>query len=246
MNVFRHNDTSLGCVGYVKSVLPLIGNISSFQVFFLDEEIPNQYRSLADVEVYDGVVNELESTYLFIARNDTEDKELWLTGCTCGYGGTGPATTQDVLEILGVKIDYGRIYKEKKIIEEEITTHHDLNFVVYQPSEENPYKGGEKRIKITANFEYPDQKWNAKEALKSLGEIKPLRSMEGKDNRYFSTSYSTEKESYTYSTNNGLILSECWSKFDDKVLMMAIEETLKNYNGKYKVKKIEETAWHKL
>lgn len=176
----------------------------------------------------------------FIARNDKEDKELWLTGCNCGYVGTGPSTTQDVLELLGVKMDYSRIYKEKKIIEKEIVTHHDLNFIIYHPSEENPYRVGERRVKVAASFNYPDQKWNAKKALKSFGEIKPLSSIKNKDKQYFSTAYSTEKEHYNYSTNNGLILRGTWSKLDDKVIMMAIEEVLKNYNGICHIEKIEE------
>lgn len=246
MNVFRYDDTSLGCVGYVKTVLPLIGNISSFQVYFEDHDIPNQYRDVADVDVYKGEVSKLKSTYLFIARNDKEDTELWLTGCTCGYGGTGPSTTQDVLELLGVKMDYSRIYKEKKIIEKDIITNHDLNFIVYHPSKENPYQAGEKCLKVTATFDYPDQKWHAKKALMSFGKITPLKSVERKANRYFSTTHSTEKAHLNYSTNYGLILRDTWSEISEKVLMMAIEEILKNYEGNCKIEKIEESSWFKI
>lgn len=246
MNVFRYNDSSLGCVDYVKSVLPHIGNISSFQVYFHDHDIPIQYRDVADVDVYHGEVSKTKSTYLFIARNDKEDTELWLTGCTCGYGGTGPSTTQDVLELLGVKMDYSRIYNEKKIIEKDIIIHHDLNFIVYHPSKENPYQAGEKCLKITATFDHPDQKWNAKKAIMSFGEIRPLRSVERKDDRYFSPTYLTEKEQINYSTNYGLILSETWSEISEKVLMMGIKEILKNYEGNCKIEKIEESTWFKI
>lgn len=246
MNVFRYNDSSIACVEYVKTVLPHIGNISSFQVYFHDQDIPKQYRNVPDIDVYDGKVHEMESTYLFIAKNEKEDKELWLTGCTCGYGGTGPSTTQEVLELLGVKIDYSRIYNEKKIILKEITTHHDLNFIVYNPSTENPYRAGMKRFKVESLFEYPDQKWNAKEALKSLGVIKPLRSIEKKSNRFFSTKYSTDKEHFNYSTNNGLVLGESWSKLDDDVMINLIQDYINNYGGSYQVKKIEENAWYNL
>jgi hypothetical protein len=41
MNVFRYNDSSVGCVDYGKKNLPHIGNISNFQVYFHDEDIPS-------------------------------------------------------------------------------------------------------------------------------------------------------------------------------------------------------------
>lgn len=68
MNIFRHDDSSLSCVNYVKSVLPHIGNISRFQVYFNDQDIPKQYRNVADVSVYDGEVIETERTYLFYCK----------------------------------------------------------------------------------------------------------------------------------------------------------------------------------
>jgi hypothetical protein len=246
MNVFRHNDSSLGCVKYVKSILPQIGNVSSLQIYFNDEDIPKQYKNVADVDVFDGEASETESTYLFIARNDKEDKELWLTGCTCGYKGTGPSTTHEVLELLGIKMDYSRIYNEKKILEREVTPHHSLNITFHLPQTENPYQAGEKHLKVTASFDYPDQRLKALDALKIFGKIKHNRLFQHKDKQYLPTEYTTDQIHYNYSTNHDLVLTESWSKFDDKILIMAIEVILENYDGTHKIQKIDKTGWQKL
>ena len=36
--------------------------------------------------------------------------EIWLSGCNCGYGGTGPNGTRQILEELGVNPEDARCY----------------------------------------------------------------------------------------------------------------------------------------
>ncbi|MEY2195357.1 hypothetical protein AB7942_21865 [Neobacillus sp. BF23-41] len=49
----------------------------------------------------------------YLILTDSYRNQLHLTGCTCGYDGTGPHGTHEALNILGFKVPMGFIVSAK-------------------------------------------------------------------------------------------------------------------------------------
>ena len=54
MEILRYSADPHSTVKYIKANLEFIDNITSFEVYFNDEDIPEVYRNVPDVYVYDG------------------------------------------------------------------------------------------------------------------------------------------------------------------------------------------------
>jgi excisionase family DNA binding protein len=46
---------------------------------------------------------------------DTDGKEIWLNGCSCGYGGTGPHASAEILRSLNIKLQYDEVLSSKVV-----------------------------------------------------------------------------------------------------------------------------------
>ncbi|WNB93411.1 hypothetical protein [Bacillus sp. NEB1478] len=212
MSVIRYCGDPHSTVKFVRGILPVIGNVTSFQVYFENEDIPASYRRVSDFGVSDGEPYEKETNYTLILRNDEWDLEVWLSGATCGYSGSGPSATIKILQLLGLKINYDEISEKKKIILSNLTPHHDLNILVYEGDILNGER--KKRVKASYSFKSAQDKWNAREQLKLLGHFNPLSSLlrfekcHRDESHYFPhLSYDTSKEWADYATNCALKLN---------------------------------------
>lgn len=238
MGIIRYNGDPHSTVKYVKANLKFIGNITSFEVYFKNENLPLMYRNVPDVYVYDGMRENQNHDYTLILRDDEAKKETWLSGANCGYGGSGPGATKEILQLLGVKFDYNRISEEKIIIESNLVVHHDLNVLVLRPRDvERPIE--QKLLKVKMSFNSAAEKYNAKIALKQIGYVQPTR---GEYDEVFESDelpYSTEQEWAEYATNNSLTLNRAYEKISDKSIKEIIEHIGFDYNAKFVIKKYE-------
>ncbi|WP_066066195.1 hypothetical protein [Neobacillus soli] len=246
MEIIRYCADPHSTVKYIKANLEFIDNITSFEVYFNDEDIPEVYRNVPDVYVYDGKRESQNRNYTLILRDDENEKEFWFSGATCGYGGSGPSATKQILQILGIKFDYNRISDEKKIIEKNLVSYHDINLMVYRPKNMLSMRR-EKILKVKLSFKTAHQKYRAKAALKCIGYIQPLRNLieehdmvEDIDTFYFrDIPYSTEKEWAEYATNNALTLNRIYSKIQDETIKEIIENIGYSFNAKIEIKMYE-------
>lgn len=145
-------------LSYVKNILPMIGNIKEFEVFRDKEESP-----------YWSIVDDEKLEYPFILKDDN-DNEFWLY-TLCGYSGTGPSTTTKILQLLGIKQDFG-ICEDgvKHIKQENLKPIHKLNLLIQQDKSVNYSQDIQKSLFMSIiDFRYAYQKNNFIKALKSLG-----------------------------------------------------------------------------
>lgn len=131
MEIIRYKSDPHTTVKFIKTNLEFFNSITSFEAYFNDEDIPEIYRNVPDVSLFEGKRENVGINYTLILKDDENDQEIWLSGANCGYGGSGPSATIKILQILGVKFDYDRISEEKKIIATNLKSYHDLNLVVY-------------------------------------------------------------------------------------------------------------------
>ncbi|QGG47627.1 hypothetical protein [Heliorestis convoluta] len=245
MTIIRYSSDSHSTVKYIKNNLEFIGNITSFEAYFNDEDIPEIYRNVPDVYLVDGKRKDSSKNYTLILRDDENEQEIWLDGANCGYGGSGPCATVQILQTLGIKYDYERIHKEKIINEKNPVSFHDLNMIVYRPEDVIGIRQ-EKILKVKMSFEKAYQKYNTKKSLEQLGIIQPLSNFQHEhDNNgdietyYFDNlPYSTKKEWADYTTNNALTLKQIYAKLDTETIEDIIRDISYNYSESIEVEKL--------
>jgi hypothetical protein len=244
MSIVRYSSDPHSTVKYVKDNLELIGDITSFQVYFKDEDIPKQYRDVPEVYVFEGKVCDEKRTYQLILRDDDTDREFWFSGANCGYGGSGPSATHQILQLLGVKnFDYERISNEQKIIGNDLVKYHDLNIIIFRPQDLISINK-EKVLKVKMTFNNADKKYKAKATLNNLGYVNPLnsyrseRELVGDIATYYfrELPYSTKHEWTEYATNNGLTLKRPYRKIDNETIKEIVENVCYDYNAKFEIK----------
>jgi hypothetical protein len=84
-----------------KSVKPIFCNFTYASVKNMNEE-----RAISEPDSEDGIRYRLdpESDHKYLMLTDVKGNQLYLTGCTVGYAGTGPHGTHEVLNKLGFKV----------------------------------------------------------------------------------------------------------------------------------------------
>src|SRR5690606_11964666 len=120
--------TSYECADKVKTLLHEIRNLRGFQAY--NTYIPEQYHSKT---IYgQESVDQLEicKSYSLILQCQTADKEVWIESASCGYAGAGPRATSEILQMLGVRMDYSIIFREDRVNMMDINTEQKLNFIV--------------------------------------------------------------------------------------------------------------------
>lgn len=239
MIVHKYNGYAHSPVEWVKANLKFIGNISSFEVYQKEEDAPSIYRNTPDFYVYEGIRHDSNHSYQFIMRDDDAGVETWLGGCNCGYSGGGPNATKEILQIVGIKIDYDIIAKKNMVKMKNLTTHHDLNIVVFKPLDKLHFQK-EELVHVFLRFKSAHEKWEAKRALEVIGNVQPLRDSSPiiEELYHANLSYSTEKEWYDYSKNIGVVLPRALSDINDKFLAGIIEHIAYKYNAYFKITKL--------
>lgn len=239
MEVIRYSSDPLNTVKYIKENLGFIEDVTDFEVYSHDEDIPDVYRNVPDVYFINRRREEQPKTYKFILRN--RKQEVWLSGPTCGYGGIETEATIEILKLLGVKYDYEKIPREKKIVERNVLVRHDLNLLVCR--RENWDSPREKLFKVKMSFKSAERKFKAKSALRQIGDFETLdvliksRIFDEVDAYYFrDLDYSTEQETEPYATNTVFIANQLYSKVPTDLIHEIIEDICKRYAAKYEFK----------
>lgn len=244
MSILRIDGASLECVEQISSKLKEIGNIDRFSVFF--EDIPAKYSDIPSYYLNeDGRWRDKKTTYLLILESLESDQEVWIEGATCGYGGTGPGATIEILQILGVRMDFNRITTEKVIEHENVNLEHDLNFIIRQKADDYEVSdlNNEKLMKVMMKFKNPYDKWTAKDTLRILGYFQPLRHFgdSGSESYYFRTPYDTTQEMSKYATNNVLTLHKRLSNIAIESIDQLIRQIAHEYHAEVITRKYERT-----
>lgn len=231
--IYRYNDTVPGdSVRFAKSILPMLGKITEFEIYGPEESVPDRYANVPELHITDGKNETINATYHMILR-DNNGNELWLNGCSCGFSGDGPGAAIQILQLFGVRMDYFQVHQYDTLIQKNVEPVQDLNFVIFESRDRDPSER-KKRLKIQLTFDRAHQKWKAKEAMKSLGFIQPLRNvidLDQEETYYFRLPYSTENEGYEYATNNALILHPSISSITNEQLADLINDVCENCGG---------------
>lgn len=231
------NGSSHSAVEWVKANVKFMGNISSFVVYKDECDIPEMYRDVPDFYVYEGNRQDSQRNYRFILRDEEREVETWLGGCNCGYSGSGPSATKEILQIVGIKMDYDIISRQSIVQMENLVPHHDLNLVIFKPLD-NQHFQKEERMNVFLTFKSAYEKWEAKQAFEILGNVHPLRDVSSIKEELYNVrlSYSTECEWYDYATNNGMVLSNRLANLSNESLTDLIENIAYKYNAKFEIK----------
>ncbi|WP_342543322.1 hypothetical protein MHH33_07005 [Paenisporosarcina sp. FSL H8-0542] len=154
-------------------------------------------------------------------------------GGSCGYQGSGPGATKEILQIVGIKMDYNTISKQSIVKRSDLIPQHDLNIVVLKPKN-CIHNRKEERLVVKMQFEKAHQKWQAKKMLEVLGDFQPLKdeSTSILEATYFTDlPYSKEHELYEYATNNGLLLNKPFHSLSNDTLTSIIENIGYKFNA---------------
>ncbi|HDR7958955.1 hypothetical protein MHB59_23470 [Bacillus sp. FSL L8-0642] len=238
MTLYRFDGAPYQCVKFMQSIIGLVGNITGFEVYYHTEDIPDNYKGIPNVYYYEDEKRFTEVEYYLILHNDDQDITVLLGGGNCGYSGSGPSATKEILQICGVKMDYDRISNEKKIIENNVAIYHDLNFIIFEEKERRSLKHGlsRRRLKVSMKFQNGHDKWQAKKAFQTLGYINPLPCRNEDEENDFVLPYSTSEEWADYATNNTLTLSNAVKMLDNTTLENMIKEICYEHSADFNIR----------
>lgn len=242
MTLYRFDGAPYQCVKFMQSIIGLVGNITGFEVYYHTEDIPDNYKGIPNVYYYEGEKRFTEVEYYLILHNENQDITVLLGGGNCGYSGSGPSATKEILQICGVKMNYERISNEKKVIENNIATYHDLNFIIFEEKGRRSLKRelSRRRLKVSMKFQNGHDKWQAKKAFQTLGYINPLSCRNEDEENDFVFPYSTSEEWADYATSNTLTLSDTFQKIDNGLLANVVKEICYDYNAEFTIRCYEE------
>lgn len=87
-------------VAYAEKHIAELSSIERISIFFdpMDSAIENYFLPLEKYRY--GDLLSLSIPQMVI--HDSDGNEMWLPGCNCGYGGTGPHGSDEVLQLIGV------------------------------------------------------------------------------------------------------------------------------------------------
>lgn len=86
------------CVKFFKEHRSQLSQIDAIFVYFNNlDAILDDFYEISYTNGFGGI-KYLDNPFLVI--RDVDGKEIWLGGCNCGYGGTGPHGTADILKFL--------------------------------------------------------------------------------------------------------------------------------------------------
>ncbi len=202
---------SILAVKWVTSMLSWIGNVTEFEVYRDPETCP-----------YKSETNSRE-VYTLVLHGDNE-VDFWVAEANCGYGGTGPHATVEILQMMGLKRDFS-IYTDAPIFETNLEPCHRLNLVV------GTDHGSLFRPQFTMTSDYPraHKRMMAKDALSAFGSLIPLHSGETPEGL---AALQQEYEWAEYKTNNRLVLDpEMVSDFSPSQIQAILRSVIQGTGG---------------
>lgn len=206
---------------YVKTILPLIGNVTEFEVFRHQEDTP--YVVIEDGE---------KQRYTFILKDDN-DNEFWLY-TLCGYHGSGPNATLKILQLLGLKKDFDICEEENiHIKEKNLKPEHKLNLLI---AKDQSVSFSDDKVKyyfvICVDFKYAYQKQALIKSLKNIGYIQHVLPSDKNlyEKAYLFDNLETPEYEYYYYTNNILTLNRKFKEFSAEQVEVLLKSMIE-YNG---------------
>lgn len=228
--IIRINGSPDVCARRFKGLLGEIGSISGFEVY---AEPPNRYEGITNYTLDEGDVVQIPSSYGLILKCDEGNQEVWIEGAACGYSGSGASCTAEVLQMLGVRMNYRRINEEEKIIMNEVRSEHKLNFIVRKC--DSITEEEEIVLKTQLEFETPHDRITAFDYIELFGELTSIESSSQYSHReeyYFRESYSAVEGKTKYGTNQILTLGYDFVAFDAKALEVIFKNIAERFNAK--------------
>lgn len=208
---FSSDDPHLA-VAYAKAVLPMVGNIMEFTV----------YRDYDKTPYRDG-----NDAFTFILK-DNQENQIWLR-TLCGYSGSGPSATQEILLVLGLQDDYGITERDYFHVTD---LHPSFRFNAQVSKNTHRRVTNDKPLFwVSCNFENAYQLRNFRNCLKSLGYLNPARDQ-------FIEVPSVLKEHQgqiewaDYATNNQLTLVRPFESMNSEHLKEIVQNIVNNNSGK--------------
>ncbi|MGL5417465.1 MAG: hypothetical protein ACRDAU_17480 [Clostridium sp.] len=140
---------------YAKNIINKIDEISSFEAFN-DEKTP-YYEDFGIGKYY----------YNFVVR-DILGNEVWFD-TNCGYRGSKPSVTEQILQLFGVRDDYD-LYNKKILKVDNLSLVHNINLVVVINNKLT--KKSKKLMFIKVKPNSAKDRYNLLKSLKSIGSFK--------------------------------------------------------------------------
>lgn len=206
---------------YVKAILPLIGNISEFEIYGSYDATP-----------YIEPGKNKDKKYTFILRDNLEN-EIWLD-TLCGYHGSGPQATIEILQILGLKDDY-KITEKAYIKESNLQPVHCLNLLAATWDLPTP----KKHFFAAMTFSYAHQLHATKTMLNCFGKlVNYAEGMYLEDDMLFRPYSSGNKEWADYATNNIYTYNQEFDTFSTDQLRMILENIVTRNKGRLEIQEL--------
>lgn len=150
-----------------------------------------EYEDSPLISVEDGVTK-----YYSFGIEDEQGNEIWLN-TLCGYRGGSPHETLSILQILGIRNDFGILLEGNNYITgEKLAPNHALNFLV-MTQHEKPI------LLVKARFKTAADRWSAINALRCFGTLFGI-DKDDEDSKFYSF-----EDTYfmaDYAVNNKLFL----------------------------------------
>ncbi|PKM88146.1 MAG: hypothetical protein CVU87_08165 [Firmicutes bacterium HGW-Firmicutes-12] len=207
---------------YVETILPLIGNITEFEVFRNKEDSPYVVREEEEIK-----------SYTFILKDQKED-EFWFH-TLCGYSGSGPNATLKILQLLGIKEDFHTCEEGNTHIKKRsLNPVHKLNLLVTQDKAKGYNdKDIDYNIVLSMDFKFAYQKHNVLKILKDLGYIQhiiPENKVLYKKS-YLFDELDKPKYEYYYYTDNIFTLSPAFRDLSKAQVQTLVKKIITGNNG---------------
>lgn len=202
--------SSMHTLEYVKNNLKHMRNIVEFKAF---KDCGHEY--------YD-IINDTKCYYNLILSDD-DYGEFWLYS-NYGYNGTGPMTTCEILELVGLREDYG-IFSNEKVHESDLEPNYDLNILVVEFNNLEEYKID---FLDEIKFSYAYDRYKFVESLKVLGNVYNLNIQDDRFNKYFVNS-SIEQGYGEYGVNQILFLDKPLQNINSKNIKSIIENIVNKH-----------------
>lgn len=211
---------SLHTLKYVKNNLGYMGEIVGFKAYSNDEN-----------KEYFETTNGVDYYYNLILFN-SNDSEFWLDS-NCGYSGTGPCITNEILELVGLRQNYN-IFKDKRIEKYNLSPNYELEVLVVEDNFlKNEYKID---FLLKLNFDNAQDRYKLIESLKVLGYIQPLCEDNDRFNKYFSMNENYEREYIgEYGLNQIYFLDDILRNKNSKELKELIQHICNKYTKEMEI-----------
>jgi hypothetical protein len=211
----------VGCYGaydYVKGMLPQIGNIKEFEVYF------------EDTDPYYEIVNGRKEYYNLIIRDDKEN-EYWLDS-NCGYEGVGPSYSEKILQLLGVRKSY--YLNDRRIVKEyNIQPNYSANLLVVSDVYYDENGKSAVYFYLPCRFNNAYERFKTLETLKCFGSITPLSKEEEYFGSYFQDDMIEDESSGENRVNLIYSLSSSLHNFDKRNIRSILTLAIENNNGSF-------------